>query len=113
MDNYTPCLGSESLITRVCMSFAIQQQLFRTQVKLMSCRLPMCHQTNLRFYDDIAYDKQYKGLILGGFEGDLLLHVLLHIYLSLQASLCVVLSCTFSCGIHCILARTACCCLRM
>lgn len=30
----------------------------------------MCHQTNLRFYDDIAYDKQYKGLILDGYEGD-------------------------------------------
>lgn len=29
----------------------------------------MCHQDNLRFYDDIAYDKQYKGLILDGFEG--------------------------------------------
>lgn len=29
----------------------------------------MCHQNNLRFYDDIAYDKQYKGLILDGYEG--------------------------------------------
>ena len=29
----------------------------------------MCHQNNLRFYGDIAYDKQYKGLILDGFEG--------------------------------------------
>lgn len=29
----------------------------------------MCHQTNLRFYDDIAYDRQYKGLILDGYEG--------------------------------------------
>ena len=38
-------------------------------VMLMPCRLPMCHQTNLRFYNDIAYDKQYTGLILGGFEG--------------------------------------------
>ena len=31
----------------------------------------MCHQNNLRFYDDIAYDRQYKGLILDGFEGTL------------------------------------------
>ena len=30
----------------------------------------MCHQTNLRFYNDIAYDKQYKGLILDGYEGN-------------------------------------------
>ncbi len=29
----------------------------------------MCHQNNLRFYDDIAYDRQYKGLILDGYEG--------------------------------------------
>ena len=29
----------------------------------------MCHQNNLRFYDDIAYDKKYTGLILDGFEG--------------------------------------------
>ena len=29
----------------------------------------MCHQTNLRFYNDIAYDNQYKGLILDGYEG--------------------------------------------
>ena len=35
----------------------------------------MCHQTNLRFYADIAYDKQYKGLILDGFEGDSLLNI--------------------------------------
>ena len=41
----------------------------------MPCRLPMCHQTNLRFYDDIAYDKQYTGLILDGFEGDFCLLV--------------------------------------
>lgn len=33
----------------------------------------MCHQTNLRFYDDIAYEKQYKGLILDGYEGRSLL----------------------------------------
>lgn len=31
----------------------------------------MCHQTNLRFYDDLAYDRQYKGLILDGYEGEL------------------------------------------
>lgn len=35
----------------------------------------MCHQTNLRFYDDIAYDKQYKGLILDGYEGGFCSHV--------------------------------------
>ena len=51
---------------------------------LMSCRLPMCHQTNLRFYDDIAYEKQYKGLILDGFEGHSLLvyhciHTVFHV----------------------------------
>lgn len=34
----------------------------------------MCHQTNLRFYDDVAYEKQYKGLILDGYEGCSLLH---------------------------------------
>lgn len=35
----------------------------------------MCHQNNLRFYNDIAYDKQYSGLILDGFEGNLPLFI--------------------------------------
>lgn len=61
----------------VCMS--LQYSSRYSGVILMFCRLPMCHQTNLRFYDDIAYDKQYKGLILDGFEGDFLLHLLLHL----------------------------------
>lgn len=55
----------------------------------------MCHQTNLRFYDDIAYDKQYKGLILDGYEGDFLLHLLLRMYVP-SAPLCIASSCDFS-----------------
>lgn len=43
---------------------------------LQDMQLPMCHQNNLRFYDDIAYDKKYTGLILDGFEGDRLARVM-------------------------------------
>lgn len=43
---------------------------------LQDMELPMCHQNNLRFYDDIAYDRQYKGLILDGYEGDRLAKVM-------------------------------------
>jgi len=34
-----------------------------------ACRLPMIHQNSMRFYNDIAYDKEYNGLVLDKDEG--------------------------------------------
>ena len=39
-------------------------------------RLEMCHQNCLRFYNDIAYDSQFNGLVLDESEGDRLWRVM-------------------------------------
>ncbi len=40
------------------------------------CRLPMCHQNCLRFYNDIAYDLEYNGAVNSSAEGERLSNVL-------------------------------------
>ena len=39
-------------------------------------KLEMCHQNCLRFYNDIAYDPQFNGLVLDKSEGDRLCQVM-------------------------------------
>lgn len=36
---------------------------------VIACRIPMIHQNSMRFYNDIAYDKEYNGLVLDEDEG--------------------------------------------
>lgn len=39
-------------------------------------RLEMCHQNSLRYYNDIAYDREYNGLVFDAAEGDRMARVL-------------------------------------
>ena len=48
---------------------------------VIACRLPMIHQNSMRFYNDIAYDKEYNGLVLDEDEGQ---HVALTVWLAFR-----------------------------
>ncbi len=55
---------------------------------VIACRLPMIHQNSMRFYNDIAYDKEYNGLVLDEDEGQ---HVSLTVWFahSLAMGICL------------------------
>ncbi len=45
-------------------------QCFLAHDERVMCRLPMIHQNSMRFYNDIAYDGVYNGLVLDEDEGE-------------------------------------------